>query len=68
MRHNIFGVIVRGLLYLHVDSRLIIIHSDLKSSNILLDNNMNPKIYDFGLAKAFGGDQIEANTNRIVGT
>ena len=67
-RHNIIGGIVRGLLYLHEDSRLRIIHRDLKTSNILLDNNMNPKISDFGLAKTFGGDQIETNTNRIVGT
>ena len=68
MCHNIIGGIVRGLLYPHEDSRLRIIHRDLKVSNILLNNNMNPKISDFGLAIAFGGDQIEANANRIVGT
>uniref|UniRef100_A0A7N2L1X5 non-specific serine/threonine protein kinase n=1 Tax=Quercus lobata TaxID=97700 RepID=A0A7N2L1X5_QUELO len=68
MCHNIIGGIVRGLLYLHEDSRLRIIHRDLKVSNILLNNNMNPKISDFGLVIAFGGDQTEANANRIVGT
>ena len=68
MRHNIISGIARGLLYLHEDSRLRIIHRDLKASNILLDNDMNPKISDFGLAKIFGGDQTTADTNRIVGT
>ncbi|XP_021668386.2 G-type lectin S-receptor-like serine/threonine-protein kinase At1g11410 isoform X2 [Hevea brasiliensis] len=67
-RFDIIVGIARGILYIHQDSRLRIIHRDLKTSNILLDEEMNPKISDFGLARIFEGDQTHEKTNRIVGT
>ncbi|KAJ0754196.1 putative protein kinase RLK-Pelle-DLSV family [Helianthus annuus] len=67
-RYTIIIGIGRGLLYLHQDSRLRIIHRDLKASNILLDKDMNPRISDYGLARSLDGSDTKANTRRVMGT
>ncbi|XP_071723564.1 G-type lectin S-receptor-like serine/threonine-protein kinase At4g27290 [Rutidosis leptorrhynchoides] len=67
-RYHIINGIARGILYLHQDSRLRIIHRDLKAENILLDLQMNPKISDFGLARSFGEMETKAATKKVIGT
>ncbi|CAN0896966.1 Cysteine-rich receptor-like protein kinase 8 [Linum grandiflorum] len=68
MRYNIIVGIARGLLYLHEEYPLKIIHRDMKASNVLLDESMTPKISDFGLARLFPGTENHCFTNRIIGT
>ncbi|XP_057770559.1 G-type lectin S-receptor-like serine/threonine-protein kinase B120 [Salvia miltiorrhiza] len=67
-RFHIVKGIARGLLYLHEEAPERIIHRDIKCSNILLDDQLNPKISDFGLARLFPGEETHLNTFRISGT
>ncbi|XP_057721736.1 cysteine-rich receptor-like protein kinase 42 [Arachis stenosperma] len=66
-RFNIILGTAEGLAYLHGGSKIRIIHRDIKSSNILLDENLTPKIADFGLARCFGADKTHLSTG-IAGT
>jgi serine/threonine protein kinase len=66
--YNIILGIAKGMMYLHEDSSVRIIHRDLKANNILLDDAMDPKIADFGLARLQEGGHTQTRTTRVVGT
>ena len=66
-RYNICIGTARGLAYLHEEASPRIIHRDIKASNILLDDSLNPKISDFGLAKLYDEKKTHIST-RIAGT
>ncbi|XP_022714577.1 uncharacterized protein LOC111274223, partial [Durio zibethinus] len=66
-RHKICTGIARGLAFLHEESRLKIVHRDIKGTNVLLDRDLNPKISDFGLAKLHEEEKTHIST-RVAGT
>lgn len=66
-RKKICLEIARGLAYLHEESRLKIVHRDIKATNVLLDKDLNAKISDFGLAKLDEEENTHIST-RIAGT
>ncbi|KAH1226308.1 Cysteine-rich receptor-like protein kinase 2 [Glycine max] len=66
-RYDIILGTARGLTYLHEEFHVSIIHRDIKSGNILLDEQLQPKISDFGLAKLLPEDQSHVRT-RVAGT
>ncbi|XP_031126162.1 cysteine-rich receptor-like protein kinase 19 isoform X4 [Ipomoea triloba] len=67
-RYKIIESIGKGLVYLHEDSRLRIVHRDVKVRNILLDADLNPKIADFDLAWFFASDETHCEYQPVMGT
>jgi len=66
-RFKICVGIARGLAFLHEESRLKIVHRDIKATNVLLDKDLNPKISDFGLARLHEDENTHVST-RVAGT
>ncbi|XP_020110879.1 probable serine/threonine-protein kinase At1g01540 [Ananas comosus] len=67
IRMNIILGTAKGLMYLHEGLEPKVVHRDVKSSNILLDKQWNPKLSDFGLAKLLGSERSYVTT-RVMGT
>ncbi|KAG7567335.1 Protein kinase domain [Arabidopsis thaliana x Arabidopsis arenosa] len=66
MRFQIAKRIASGLLYLHEEWEQIVVHRDVKPSNVLIDEDMNPRLGDFGLARLYErGSQILNGTPRL---
>jgi len=65
VRYQLIKGICEGLHYLHENH---IVHLDLKPGNILLDNDMVPKIADFGLSRCFDENQSRDITSKLIGT
>ncbi|KAG8066282.1 hypothetical protein GUJ93_ZPchr0004g38173 [Zizania palustris] len=66
-RFEIILGVAKGLAYLHEESRIRVVHRDIKASNVLLDTNLNPKISDFGLAKLYDDKKTHVST-KVAGT
>ncbi|MCD7470283.1 hypothetical protein HAX54_010012 [Datura stramonium] len=67
IRMDIILGTAKGLTYLHEGLEPKVVHRDIKSSNILLDKQWNPKVSDFGLAKLLGAEKSYITT-RVMGT
>jgi serine/threonine protein kinase len=66
-RFRIIKGIASGLFYLHEDWEQVVIHRDIKTSNVLLDGEMNARLGDFGLARSHDHG-ADAHTTRVAGT
>lgn len=67
-RYRIASGVAQGLSYLHHDSVQQIIHRDIKTDNILMDSELEPKIGDFGMAKLVNDSDSSSTRSVIVGT
>jgi hypothetical protein len=66
-RRQVLADVAEGLNYLHHGWDQVVVHRDIKSSNILLDSDMRGRLGDFGLAKLYSHNEVP-NTTRVVGT
>lgn len=64
-RFEIAKGIASGLLYLHEEWEQIVVHRDVKPSNVLIESNMNPRLGDFGLARLYERGSLTETTGRL---